>query len=171
MKRFLYTFGNVLLTILVMLLIVYGWAFVELKIMLKSNPEIFGYVFYQQKTDNMKDDFNVDDIVIIKKNDTFQAGDIVMFLTEEAEYKVEKVVRTDNLSTTTKCNTCIEEGSPIDNSTVIGRAVGKIAYLGKFINFFKRKEVLVVISLIGFACVIASQYIQVKPAKKVASGQ
>lgn len=171
MKSLLNTLGNVLLTVLVMLLIGYGWAFFEIKIMLKTNPEIFGYMFYQQNTDDMEEDFHVDDIIIIKKNDTFKAGDIIMYLTEDNEKKVHRVVSTDAVSTTTKCNKCESNNAPIDNSTVLGRAVGKIAYFGKFINFFKKKAVLVTIAVIGFIFVVASQYIKVNPVKKVASSE
>ena len=168
MKRMLNIVGNVLLTILVMLLIGYGWAFFEIKIMLKSNPELFGYVFYQQKDDDMATDFNKDDIVIIKKNESYNPGDRVLYLID-GEYRVHTVVSVDNVSTVTKCNTCITNNEPIDNSTVIGRVTGKIVFLGKFINFFKQKWVLTAIAVIGFLCVIVSQYIGNKPKKKVAS--
>ena len=168
MKRMLYAFGNILLTILVMLLIAYGWAFFEIKILLKSNPELFGYIFYQQKSDDMMTDFNIDDIIIIEKHATYNPGDRVLYLQDD-EYKVHTVVSVDSVSTVTKCNTCLENNAPIDNSTVIGRVVGKLMFVGKFINFFKQKAVLVTVAIIGFACVIISQYIDTKPVKKVAS--
>lgn len=167
MKKFLNTLGNILLTLLVMLLIVYGWAFFEIKIMLKSNPEIFGYVFWQENSDDMETDFSIDDIIVVKKNDNYNIGDRIMYLREDGEYIVHYVVAKDTVSTTTKCNTCFENDEPIDNSTVVGRVVGKIKFLGKFINFFKQKWVLTVMAVAGFACVIISQYIHYKPKKTV----
>ena len=53
MGRFVHAIGNVFLTILIMLLIVYGWAFIEVKLLLKSQPELFGYVFYIQEDESM----------------------------------------------------------------------------------------------------------------------
>lgn len=169
MKRILNVLGNVLLTILVILLIGYGWAFFEIKIMMKSNPELFGYVFYQQNTDDMATDFNIDDVIIIKKDEKYNIGDRIFYSLGRNEYKVSTVVHKDSLSTVTKCNTCLENDAPIDNSMVIGRVVGKLVFVGKFINFFKQKVVLVSIAVLGFIFVILSQYIQYKPHKKVAS--
>lgn len=160
MKNFVHAIGNAILTILVMLLIGYGWAFFEIKIMLKSNPELFGYIFYQQKEDDMVPTFNVDDIVIIKKDENFQSGDRIMYLDQNSDFKIQTVVATDAISTTTKCDTCNINNAPIANSTILGKAVGKIAYFGKFIDFFKQKWFLVLLATSGFGCVIASQYMR-----------
>lgn len=171
MKRIFNVFGNVLLTFLVILLIGYGWAFFEMKIMLKSHPEMFGYVFYKQNTDDMIPDFDKNDVLIIKKNATYNKGDRVLYLTSDSEYKIHTVVAVDSISTTTTCNTCITNNKPIDNSTVIGRVVAKIFFLGNFINFFKQKWVLVSTAVLGFLFVIMSQFLGEKPVKKVASNK
>ena len=167
MKKILNILGNILLTILVILLIGYGWAFVEMKIMLKSNPEMFGYVFFQQKSDDMMTDFYPGDIVIVKKNAEYNPGDRILYLDEDSEYNIQTVVSVDSVSTTTKCNTCSMNNPAIDNSQVIGRVVGKFAFLGKFITFFIQKWVIMTVAILGFTCVIVSQYLKSTPIKRV----
>lgn len=160
-KRFVYAAGNALLTILVLLLIGYGWAFIELKIMLKSQPELFGYVFYQVKDDEMVPDFNIDDIVIIKRDAPVNVGDKV-FLLDGSKYKLTNVVYMGSDTITTKCTMCPNNYDAISESTIIGKAIGKIAYFGKFINFFKQKWLLSLLAVFGFTCIISSQYMRVE---------
>ena len=165
MQKFLNAVGKSVLTVLVILLIGYGWAFFEMKIMLKSNPELFGYVFYQQPDEEMIPDFNEDDVIIVKKNGEYTAGDRVMYLDENSKTLVRTVDHTDTTSTAVKCATCEGASETVDNSAVIGKAVGKIVYFGKFINFFKQKAVLITLAVIGFIFVVVSQYVHETPKK------
>jgi len=162
MGRFLDAMGKSILTVLVLLLIGYGWAFFEMKIMLKNNPELFGYIFYQQNTDDMIPDFIKDDIVVIKKNASYNPGDIVLYLTEDGDYRVETVTYHDAISTSVKCAAC-DENVTVGNSNILGRAIGKISYFGKVINFFKQKWFLVTLAIVGFIFVVVSQYIHDTP--------
>lgn len=167
MNKFINALGKSILTLLVILLIGYGWAFFEMKIMLKSYPELLGYLFYQVETEDMFPDFNEDDVVIVKKNADYITGERVLYLTENSEYKLGTVVHTDSLSTTTKCDTCSQNNAPIDNSTVIGKAVGKVSAFGKFINFFRQKWFLTSLAVLGFIFIVASQYIHETPKQVV----
>ena len=67
-RRIFNDIGNVILTILVLLLIGYGFAFFELKIMLKDHPELFGHTFVLIHDNKMVSDFYKDDIAIVKKD-------------------------------------------------------------------------------------------------------
>lgn len=165
MQRFLNAIGKSMLTFLLILLIGYGWAFFEMKIMLKNNPELFGYIFYQQPDEEMIPDFNEDDVIIVKKNGEYTAGDRVMYIKDNGKSVVRTVAHTDLYSTSLKCATCDEPSATIDNGAVIGKAVGKIVYFGKFINFFKQKAVLITLAVIGFIFVVVSQYVHETPKK------
>ncbi len=167
MKSLLRALGNVFLTVLVMLLIVYGWAFLELKILLKGQPEIFGFVFYMQESDDMAPQFESKDVIVIKKGDQYKAGDIVLYFDgKDSTYKVHQVVSLSGDSVTTKCAKCTANNEAISTDNVVGRAVGKVLFMGAVVNFFKQKSVLIGIAIIGLTFLAISQYLEFKPKKK-----
>ena len=166
MKKLVNGIGNALITVLVMLLIAYGWAFFEIKILLKDNPELFGYTFVLVKDNLMITDFYENDIAIVKRNESYSPGDKVLVLSDKDGYILRTVVNVDNISTITKCNTCSKNDEPVDNSAVIGKATAKIAKLGFVIKFFKKKIVLIILGLLGFGCIIASHFIKTAPEVK-----
>ena len=166
MQRLVNGIGNALITVLVMLLLAYGWAFFEIKILLKDNPELFGYTFVLVKDNLMITDFYENDIAIVKRNESYNPGDKVLILSDNDGYILRTVVNVDNISTITKCNTCSKNDEPVDNSAVIGKATAKIAKLGFVIKFFKKKIVLIILGLLGFACIIASHFIKNVPEVK-----
>lgn len=166
MQRLVNGIGNALITVLVMLLLAYGWAFFEIKILLKDNPELFGYTFVLVKDNLMITDFYENDIAIVKRNASYDIGDKVLVLSDKDGYVLRTVMNVDNLSTITKCNTCSKNDEPVDNSAVIGKAIAKIAKLGFIIKFFKKKIVLIILGLLGFGCIIASHFIKYVPEVK-----
>ena len=167
MGKFVHTIGNVFLTILIMLLIVYGWAFIEVKLLLKSQPELFGYVFYQQQDESMSPNFESTDVVLVKKNVEYQTGDIVLYFdSNDSLYKAQAIVAMDNKTITTKCSMCNENSEPISKDNIVGKAVGKVLFMGAIIQFFKQKAVLIGFGLIGVVLLVISQYVEFKPNKK-----
>lgn len=166
MRRILNNLGNVILTILIILLIGYGFAFFELKIMLKKYPEIFGHAFILVKDNSMVSRVYKDDVVIVKKNAKYQEGDIVLILNSKSNYVLSTVIGTDSFSTTTKCETCSKPEAPVDNSQVLGKAVGRMVFVGKIIRFFKNKLVLVLLAIFGIGCLVASRFVKYTPYVK-----
>ena len=167
MKRFLHALGNALLTVVVLLLIVYAWVFIEVKLLLKSYPELFGYVFYLQETNDMSTQFEEQDIVLVKKGADYQIGDIIMYFdSNDSKYKAHYVVFKDSNSTTTKCMTCDKNDEPISNDNVVGKAIGKIAFMGVLVSFFSQKIVLIGFAVVGITFLVVSQYIEYQPRKK-----
>lgn len=170
MKSFLRAVGNVFLTILVMLLVVYGWAYIEMKILLKNQPELFGYAFFMQETDDMIPEFDLNDVIVIKKGDDYKVGSYILYFDgEDSHYKVHKVVAIDSDSVTTKCEQCSANNNSISKNNVYGRAVGKVIVLGNVINIFKQKSVLIAIAIVGFIFLVLSQVLEFKKPKKNAT--
>lgn len=168
MGKLVHALGNILLTILVMILVIYGWIFLELKILLKSQPELFGYVFYLQPTSDMMPDIAEKDVVIVKKNDTFKTGDAILYFDgNDSKYKLHYVASVDNGSITTKGAKSSEYNKPISKDNVVGKAVRKVAFFGTIVSFFKQKIVLITIGICGITFLIISQYMEYKPKKKV----
>lgn len=166
MKSFIRALGNILLTVLVIILIVYGWAFIEMKLLLKSQPELFGYAFYMQGDDAMSPEFSTNDVIVIKKDAEYVKGDYVLYLDgEKSVYKVQNVVSITTDQVTTRCLNCSEGDTTVSTDNVVGKAVGKVVFMGKIINFFKQKVVLITIAVVGVAFLVISQYMEFKPKK------
>jgi len=166
MGKFLHSMGNAFLTILMILLVVYGWAFIEMKLLLKSQPELFGFVFYQQQEADMTPEFEPSDIVVVKKNADFKEGDIILYFdSKDSKYKAHYVVSSNTLETVTKCATCNSNNEAISNNNIVGKAVGKVLFMGTIVQFFKNKAVLITIGVVGVVLLVISQYMEFKPKK------
>lgn len=167
MKRFLHALGNAFLTVVTILLVVYGWMFVEVKLMLKSYPELFGYVFYLQENTDMSPQFEEQDVILVKKNAEYNTGDIIMYFdSKDSLYKIHNVVSIDNKSVTTICANCDSSNAPVSKDNVVGKAVGKVMFMGAIVAFFSKKFVLVLLALVGVTCLVVSQYVEYKPNRK-----
>lgn len=167
MGKFIHAIGNVFLTILIMLLIVYGWAFIEVKLLLKSQPELFGYVFYIQEDESMSPNFESTDVILVKKNEEYKSGDIILYFDSlDSKYKAQAIVSMDSNTLTTKCSMCDANSEPISKDSVVGKAIGKVLFMGAIIQFFKQKAVLIGFGVIGVVLLVISQYIEYKPNKK-----
>lgn len=155
------------MTIVVILLVVYGWMFVEVKLLLKSYPELFGYVFYLQETPDMTPQFEEQDVILIKKNAEYTTGDIVMYFdSKDSLYKVHNVVGIDGNSVITRCAACNANNASISKDNVVGKAVGKVMFMGAIVTFFSNKLVFILLAVVGVACLVVSQYFEFKPNSK-----
>lgn len=167
MKSLLHAMGNVFLTVLTILLVIYGWIFLEIKLLLKPQPSLFGYAFYQQVEDDMSPEFDTNDIVIVKKGSDYNEGDIVLYFdSKDSKYKVHYVVSKGPSEIVTKCSSCMENNEPVSTDNIVGKAVGKVLFMGAVVEFFKRKSVLITIGVVGVFFLVISQYLEFKPKKK-----
>lgn len=167
MRKFLHGIGNAFLTIVVLILIVYGWMFVEVKLLLKSYPELFGYVFYLQKDVDMSPQFEMQDVILVKKDVEYNVGDIIMYFDViDSKYKIHNVVAKDASETITRCANCDENNEPIKNDSVVGKAVGKVMFMGAFVEFFSQKIVLIIFAVVGLIFLVISQYFEYRPKTK-----
>ena len=55
---------------------------------------------------------------------------------------------------------------PISKDNVVGKAVGKVLFMGAIIQFFKQKTVLIGFGVIGVVLLVMSQHIEYKQHKK-----
>lgn len=172
MGKVVYYLGNSLLALLVVLLVVYGWAFLEVKLLLKSQPELFGYAFFRQDDGSLSPTFESSDIIIVQKDAPYAEGDIILYFDgEDSQYKAQRIVQISSDMITTKCESCAVNNDPIKTDNVVGKAVAKIAYMGAVVNFFKEKAVLITIGVVGAIFLVISQYLEYKPNKEALEGK
>ena len=89
----------------------------------------------------------------------------MVLYTDNGKYYVRTVVQTNDLATTVKCESCLSEAKEVKNYKVLGKAVAKIILVGSIVTVFKNKMLLTMMGVIGFACLVISHYLRVKPSK------
>lgn len=132
-----------------------------MKLLLKSQPELFGYAFYMQGDETMIPEFSENDVVVVKKDVEYIIGDYVLYLDgNESVYKIQNVVSITPDTITTRCLNCDDDNTTISTDNVVGKAVGKVVFMGSIIKFFKQKSVLITIAILGITFLVISQYME-----------
>ncbi len=111
----------------------------------KEVPTVFGYAPMAVITDSMntgkKETINAGDLVVTKKVDpeTLQVGDIIMFKNNDSAI-IHRIVSYDSKSgtfTTKGDANNTEDLDPVQKKNIIGKYVGRVPGLGKFVLFSK----------------------------------
>lgn len=86
---------------------------------------------------SMEPTLSVDDLVIVKRADEINRGDIIAFYDENGNKVMHRVIDVENNTITTQGDANNVADTPISKDKVCGKYVGKIKYLGKIIKFIK----------------------------------
>lgn len=70
---------GILTIVLCVIFLLSIWMLVQQKVLKKEAPEIFGYSQYIVTSGSMEPKFSVGDLILVKKRDRYQLGDIVTF--------------------------------------------------------------------------------------------
>ncbi len=91
-----------------------------------GNTSIFGYRTLQVATGSMEPDIKVGEMVIIKKSDQYEVGDIITYEIEES-YVTHRIIEKNDEKIITKgdANTAIDD--PITESSIIGKVIWVIS--------------------------------------------
>ena len=168
MKKFFGFLGSILVWLLVAATIcMMVFTFVSVNTFDRTDRDIFGYKFFVVLSDSMKaSNINAGDIVIIKEDtnlENYQAGDIIAYTSRNTDNYGETV--THMIRTRTKVDgetayitygttTGKNDPSPVMYYFVLGKCVGKLAYLGTFFQFLKTTPGYVVCILVPFLALI-----------------
>ena len=75
---------------------------------------------------------------------------VVMYMDKNGEYFLTSIVNKGNLASTIECIDCEAQSSvTINNSTIVGKAIGRFRLLGVFVNFFTQKWFLTLLAVVG----------------------
>ena len=86
---------------------------------------------------SMEPTLSVDDLVIVKRADKINKGDIIAFYDENGNKVMHRVIDVEGDTITTQGDANNVADTPISKDKVCGKYVGKIKYLGKIIKFIK----------------------------------
>lgn len=112
-------------------------------------PMPFGYGAAVVLSGSMEPTFSKDDLIIVKKKDSFGIGDVVVYQSNDS-LVVHRVVSMDGDMVVTKGDANNIEDSSFDKSAIKGVVVGCIPSLGVVVNAIKTPAGTVVVLLCAF---------------------
>lgn len=89
-------------------------------------------------SNSMEPALSKNDMVVIKKVDNYQVGDIIVYKLN-SELVIHRIVRINQNKIITKGDANSYEDKPIDKENIYGKLNFRIPYLGRLISFFKSK--------------------------------
>ena len=161
MKKVLKVIGNIitslLLIILVAILMLAVYTFIELDVREKEYCNIFGYSIFQIETGSMEDTLKIEDIIIVKLgNDNINKKDIITFW-QDGNLVTHRLLRVEEQKYFTKGDNNPTEDEPIVKEDILGKVVFTISDVKIWKSVFKEPKVIIsiVITTILFVLVIA----------------
>ena len=136
---------NILMVIVFIIMLIVGYAFIQVNILNKDYANIFGYAFFQIKTGSMEDTLKIGDIIInkvIDSEDTINVEDIISY--KEEDYIItHRVIEIngDEIITQGDANNTPDE--PIKREQVIGKLEKVLPDVSIWVDVFKTKEVYI----------------------------
>ena len=126
---------NIINIMCLLLFIVIAFSFVETIFFKNEYP--LGYKTAIILSGSMEPTLSVDDLVIVKKAEEIEPGDIVAYYDENGNKVMHRVIDVEEDTITTKGDANNTADIPISKDKVCGKYVGKIKYLGKIVKFIK----------------------------------
>ena len=112
-------------------------------------PMPFGYGTAVVLSGSMEPTFSKDDLIIVKKKDSFDIGDIVVYQSNDS-LVVHRVVYMDGDMVVTKGDANNIEDASFDKIAIKGVVIGCIPSLGVFVNAIKTPTGTIVVLLCAF---------------------
>lgn len=148
--------ANIIIFILMIIVIILLYTFVETNILKKDYVNIFGYTVFQVETGSMAPTIKIDDIVIIKLGADINQDDVITYK-KDRNFVTHRVVKIDEQEITAKGDNNNVEDEVIKKSQVIGKVVYTVKNVGVWKKVFTNIKVIISITLtiILFILVIA----------------
>lgn len=161
MKKLIKIIGNILTSLLIIILIailmISIYSFIELDIKEKEYCNIFGYSIFQIETGSMEDTLKIEDIIIVKLgNENIKENDIITFRLDK-NLVTHRLVRIENDQYFAKGDNNPTEDKPVKKQDILGKVEVIIPNVKIWKSVFKEPKVIVsiVVTIILFVLVIA----------------
>ena len=97
------------------------------------NLSLFGYRSFKIASGSMRPKYNVNDLIIVKKNANYKVGDVITFKNKDGEYVTHRIIEIDDKYFTAKGDYNNTIDSKISNKNIVGKVVYKSRLL-KIVN-------------------------------------
>lgn len=144
---------RILRFLILSLLIGYGIFIANAKYVLHEQlPMLGGYGTAIVLSGSMQPEIEVDDLLFIKKCDSYEVNDVVTFVDTDLSLVTHRIVsydpETDTFTTKGDANNTPDR-TPLDPERIKGRVVGKISKFGRFFSLFQNPLFILLLVAIG----------------------
>lgn len=126
----------------------------------EETPDLVGIKSYVIISGSMQPELNIGDIVIVKKVENLQEGDIISFRQGQSviTHRINKIMNENGeiVYQTKGDNNNIEDSGTITDSVIEGKVIGKIPKLGNVSLFLQNKIILIIMVLLLYAYIYYS---------------
>lgn len=161
MKKTIKIIGNIITSLLLIILLgvlaIAIYSFIELDIREKEYCNIFGYSIFQIETGSMSKTLEIEDIIIVKLgNDNINKNDIITFR-QDGNLVTHRLVRMQDSKYFPKGDNNPTEDEPIEKEDILGKVVFSISNVKIWKSVFKEPKVIIsiVVTIMLFILVIA----------------
>ena len=121
---------NILIITILIITIFISYTYINLKVLKKDYPNIFGYTFFEVTTGSMSPAIKKNDIIIVKLNTKYQKNDIVTFKSSKS-YVTHRIIDKSNKNVITKGDANNTKDKIMNINKIIGRVVLTIPKAGR----------------------------------------
>ena len=154
LKCFLKTIFNIIIVLLVLLVIVVGYNFIQINVLNKQYASFFGYTFFEITTGSMEPTIEISDVIIVKITKDVKINDIISFI-ENDEVITHRIISERDNQLITKGDANTGEDKPVEKKNVIGKVVKIIPKFGIWVKVFTdikvTASIIITLVLFGFA--------------------
>ncbi len=142
--------GAILTTIIILIVTLNVYNFINIKVLNKDLSSLFGYSMLEVVSGSMEPTIKVGEIIVIDTDaKEYNKGDIVTFYDTNGSFVTHRIVKIDEDQMVTKGDNNKSKDEPIDTKNIVGKYVYKFSHLSMIISFFKNPIVLILILVIG----------------------
>lgn len=138
------------------LCVLVGWLAVQKFVFRAPVPSVFGYATLSVQTGSMSGTIEAGDLVLIKKTNDYEEGDIVTFLHEgEAVPTMHRIigVALDGRFITKGDANNTQDSLPVDEAEIFGEVVNVFPKVGLFFNWVQSEGWLYIVAVLVIVCV------------------
>ena len=159
-------FLNIILTIVILLIILTIYSFIQLNILKQEYNTFFCYSIFNISSGSMKEAIQVDDLIITKEEENLVEGDIITFLQDDQIVTHRIIEVLDNGNFITKGDANNSKDKIVEKQNVIGKVIKILPGGGVWIKVFSDKKVITCIVITLFFIGITIGYGDNKQDKK-----
>lgn len=142
---------GVLAAILCVVLCFNIWLLIQQTVMKKQAPEVFGYSQYIVTSGSMEPEMAVGDLVLVKSESEYKAGDVVTFIESSGAVVTHRIIGTveDMFITKGDANNT-EDGELLLPENIVGKVQLVLPGAGNAVAFLRSPLGLLIIIVAGF---------------------
>lgn len=148
---------NSIILILSILAIMAIYIFIQLNIMKNEYVNILGYSFFKVETGSMAKEINIEDIIIVKLNASFEENDIITYK-KDNNFVTHRVISIEDEKVITKGDRNNSEDEPIKKADIIGKVVFTIKNIRVWKKVFSDIKVIISIAITIILLVLIIAY-------------